>query len=134
MISQAKDRGMAVHPYVLRLNEEISSKSFNGNSTKETLYFVCCLEIDGIFTDYPDQTRLAVELSYVNPTICADICPTKFIKTGDNYIIPRLLNSESNSGYSNILSQSYFMFFIVMMVMIWEPINFIFGKTGKSLE
>ena len=126
MTSQARARGLAVHPYVLRWDSEVSSKSFDRNATKETLFFVCCLEVDGIFTDYTDRTRQAVELAFVDPTRCADICPSKFA------VVPSNMRGIS-AGYSQPSSQSYFMFLIVFIYMLWEPVVAVFGKGGKSL-
>lgn len=73
MLDQARTRKMVVHPYTLKSDSEM-----NGNSSAEALFFVCCLEIDGIFTDYADRTRIAVAQTSANPFICADICPEKF--------------------------------------------------------
>jgi glycerophosphoryl diester phosphodiesterase len=77
MIDQARTRKMVVHPYVLKSDSEMK-----GNSSSETLFFVCCLEIDGIFTDYADRTRVAVAQTSANPLICANICPEKFQLVG----------------------------------------------------
>lgn len=73
MALQATERKLVVHPYVIKSDVEMS-----GNSTRENLFFICCLEFDGIFTDYTDRTKLAVELTYHNPSICENICPEKF--------------------------------------------------------
>ena len=42
------------------------------------MYFVCCLEVQGIFTEFPDQTRLAIESSHNDAKICSSLCPSKF--------------------------------------------------------
>lgn len=73
MLDQARTRELVVHPYALKSDAEMK-----GNSSAEALFFVCCLEIDGIFTDYVDRTRVAVAQTSANPFICANICPEKF--------------------------------------------------------
>lgn len=80
MIEQATSRNLVVHPYALKSNEEMTSinSRYSGNSTIETLFFVCCLNVHGIFTDYTDRTKTAVDLTSHNPHICSDICPSKF--------------------------------------------------------
>ena len=81
MIDQARTRKLVVHPYVLKSDSEMK-----GSSSAETLFFVCCLEVDGIFTDYTDRTLLAVMQTSANPFICASICPEKFPSaTADPY-------------------------------------------------
>jgi glycerophosphoryl diester phosphodiesterase len=73
MALQATERNLVLHPYVIKSDEEM-----RGNSTRENLFFICCLGVDGIFTDYTDRTRVAVELTYHDPSICKTICPEKF--------------------------------------------------------
>ena len=73
MIHQATTRGMVVHPYVLKSDSET-----HRNSTEETIYFLCCLEVSGIFTDYTDRTSQIAELTLRDPSLCINICPTKF--------------------------------------------------------
>jgi hypothetical protein len=60
------------------------SERFNGNSSAETYYLICCLEVDGLFTDFPDETYQISVLTFKNPSICSDICPPKFISINKN--------------------------------------------------
>ena len=78
MMTQAAERNLVVHPWQLQTESKFVSKRFEGNSVHESLYFVCCLETQGIFTEFPDQTRLAIESSHNDAKLCALLCPTKF--------------------------------------------------------
>ena len=81
MITQAAERNLVVHPWQLQSETRFVSKRFEGNAVHESLYFVCCLEMQGIFTEFPDQTRLAIESSHNDAKLCTLLCPTKFPNT-----------------------------------------------------
>ena len=101
MMDQATERKLIVHPYVLRADQEMMAASrFLGNSTRETYFFTCCLNIDGIFSDYSDRTRQAVEATYRDPNICADICPSKFMEKENKGKGPKSAFFSSNDRVS----------------------------------
>ena len=85
MMLQATSRGMVVHPYVIKSDSEIQR-----NSTEETLYFLCCLEVSGIFTDYTDRTSQLAELTLRDPFVCRSICPSKLFPRSTVGIDPDL--------------------------------------------
>jgi glycerophosphoryl diester phosphodiesterase len=49
------------HPWTLRADQDIGT-IFNGNFAKEQMYFYCCLGTDGMFTEFPDQTREIIDI------------------------------------------------------------------------
>lgn len=110
MINQAKSQDLVVHPYVLKSDNEIvsSPSPYNGNSTKEGLFFICCLDIDGIFTDYTDRTKTIVELTHFNPLICSDICPSKFLNNTTPY-------KQILKNWELSIASYYFIFFLIVL-------------------
>ena len=81
MITQAAERNLVIHPWQLQSETRFVSARFDGNPVHESLYFVCCLETQGIFTEFPDQTIRAIESSHNDAKLCASLCPTKFPNT-----------------------------------------------------
>jgi glycerophosphoryl diester phosphodiesterase len=49
------------HPWTLRADTGIGAK-FKGDFSKEQMYMYCCLGIDGMFTEFPDQTREIIDI------------------------------------------------------------------------
>lgn len=59
-VQWAQERGLKVHPWTFRADRGVLSP-FQGNSEEEETFFFCCLGVDGIFTEFPDQTRAIVD-------------------------------------------------------------------------
>ena len=129
MIDQATHRNLVVHPYALKSDEEMTSfnSRYHGNSTRETLFFVCCLNVHGIFTDYTDRTKAAVDLTFHNPQICSDICPSKFSSS--------LLQIPSSTTHSRIFEKwelstiLYYLLILLVLFYFRTSIKFNFRAT-----
>jgi glycerophosphoryl diester phosphodiesterase len=65
-VDMAHDLGLALHPWTFRADQGVMSQ-FHSNFETEQMYFYCCLGIDGIFSEFPDRTREAVDI-YTNYT------------------------------------------------------------------
>ena len=100
---------------------------YHGNSTRETLFFVCCLNVHGIFTDYTDRTKAAVDLTFHNPQICSDICPSKFSSS--------LLQIPSSTTHSRIFEKwelstiLYYLLILLVLFYFRTSIKFNFRAT-----
>ncbi len=55
-IKMAHDTNLQVYPWTFRADSDIGIR-FNGSFEDEELYYICCLGVDGLFTEFPDRTR-----------------------------------------------------------------------------
>jgi len=55
-IQRIQKANLIIHPYTFRKDVGILTE-FKNDSKVEEIYFLCCLGVDGIFTEFPDQTR-----------------------------------------------------------------------------
>jgi glycerophosphoryl diester phosphodiesterase len=55
-IQRIQKANLIIHPYTFRKDVGILTE-FNNDFKVEEIYFLCCLGVDGIFTEFPDQTR-----------------------------------------------------------------------------
>lgn len=60
LVSKIHAAGLVVHPYTFQADTGILDK-FAGDFAAQELYFYCCLRVDGVFTEFPDQTRETVD-------------------------------------------------------------------------
>jgi glycerophosphoryl diester phosphodiesterase len=60
IVDDAHDLGLVVHPWTFRKDFDVLPQ-FEGDFEAESEYFLCCLGVDGIFTEHPGQTRFLVD-------------------------------------------------------------------------
>mmetsp|Transcript_24584 Transcript_24584/g.24822 ORF Transcript_24584/g.24822 Transcript_24584/m.24822 type:complete len:405 (-) Transcript_24584:78-1292(-) len=76
MINKANDRAVAVHAYTLPAQGIRANISFTCDSDNtfppgsESWYFMCCLGVDGVFIDAPDQAVQIRRLMLSSPFLC----------------------------------------------------------------
>lgn len=70
-VNMAHNANLYIHPWTFRADSDIGLK-FNGSFDDEELFFFCCLGMDGVFTEFPDRTREAIDF-YSNLTVPADV-------------------------------------------------------------
>lgn len=70
-VDMAHNANLRIHPWTFRADSDIGLK-FNGNFQDEELFFFCCLGMDGVFTEFPDRTREAIDF-YSNLTVAANV-------------------------------------------------------------
>jgi len=80
MMDRAHYYNLAVHPWTIREEAQYVDKQFNGSSELESLFFLCCLRVDGIFTEFPDRTRQYMSQALKDPSVCASRCPEPLYK------------------------------------------------------
>jgi len=59
-VQRAKDAGLAMHPWTFRAEAQYVGKQF-ASFAEEQAYFFFCLGVAGIFTEFPDLTRQALQ-------------------------------------------------------------------------
>ncbi len=64
-IQMAHNANLKVYPWTFRADSDIGIQ-FNGSFSDEQLYYICCLSVDGLFTEFPDRTREIIN----NPVNC----------------------------------------------------------------
>lgn len=55
-IQKIQKANIVIHPYTFRKDTGVLP-DFKNDSKLEENYFLCCLGVDGLFTEFPDQTR-----------------------------------------------------------------------------
>eukprot|EP00604_Paraphysomonas_vestita_P001095 CAMPEP_0174818370 /NCGR_PEP_ID=MMETSP1107-20130205/1036_1 /TAXON_ID=36770 /ORGANISM="Paraphysomonas vestita, Strain GFlagA" /LENGTH=324 /DNA_ID=CAMNT_0016030117 /DNA_START=75 /DNA_END=1049 /DNA_ORIENTATION=- len=78
-VQMAKKYNLAIHPYTFRQESIYVSPEFNFDPQVEAAYFYGCLEMDGLFTEFPDHMRETVNEYHVDPQEILTLggCPTK---------------------------------------------------------
>jgi glycerophosphoryl diester phosphodiesterase len=56
-VCNAHELGLKVHPYTFRAESEYVMQEFDGDFQMEQSYFIECLHVDGLFTEFADRTR-----------------------------------------------------------------------------
>jgi glycerophosphoryl diester phosphodiesterase len=60
----AYNANLHVYPWTFRADADIGAQ-FNNSFEDEELYFICCLRVDGLFTEFPDKTRETINNLHV---------------------------------------------------------------------
>lgn len=60
-INIIRNYNLYIHPWTFRADSGILLK-FHGNFYLEQMYFLCCLGMDGLFTEFPDRTRETINI------------------------------------------------------------------------
>jgi glycerophosphoryl diester phosphodiesterase len=63
IVSNAHALGLFLHPWTFRADSGIIS-SFNNDFEDEEYYFLSCLGMDGVFSEFPDRTRETIDLTF----------------------------------------------------------------------
>ena len=61
-IQMAHNANLQVYPWTFRADSDIGPQ-FNNSFEDEELYYICCLGVDGLFTEFPDRTRETINNS-----------------------------------------------------------------------
>jgi glycerophosphoryl diester phosphodiesterase len=66
--------GLAVHPWTFKVDSV--GDAFDGNAKAEEDFYICCLGIDGFFTEFADRSRENIDdyLSYEHGADCSIDC------------------------------------------------------------
>lgn len=59
-MKMAHDLGLYVHPWTFRADYKIAPK-FGDNFEQEEMYYICCLQVDAFFSEFPDRSRESVD-------------------------------------------------------------------------
>jgi glycerophosphoryl diester phosphodiesterase len=65
---------LIIHPWTFRADGWIE-KQFQLDFQKEQMFFYCCLGVDGLFTEFPDQTRDVIDVMKVHQRQFPGECP-----------------------------------------------------------
>jgi hypothetical protein len=75
-VNRAHDLGLRLHPWTFRAEPQYIPPIFNGSQELEYDYFLCCLAVDAVFTEFPDQARQQVAVLHgASPKDCYSMCP-----------------------------------------------------------
>src|SRR5690606_10574747 len=75
-VERAHGYGLRLHPWTFRAENKYIPAKFNGSQILEYDYFFCCLSIDGVFSEFPDQARQQIAvLQGKSPQDCYTMCP-----------------------------------------------------------
>ena len=94
LISLCHSLGMVVHPWTFRADSGILPK-FNDSFEAETAYFYECLQVDGLFTEFPDMTRETVNNIIAGQYMYAEECKGTTSSISNS-------NSECDWTYSDV--------------------------------
>lgn len=61
IIEKLHESNIILHPYTFRADHALLP-IFNNDFKIEEIYFYCCLGMDGLFTEFPDQSRESIAL------------------------------------------------------------------------
>jgi len=61
LLQSVREYPLVLHPWTFRADSGIEKK-FHNNFNTELLYFYCCLGMDGLFSEFPDRSREAIDL------------------------------------------------------------------------
>ena len=77
-VDLAHSFNLKLHPWTFRADSGIGEQFFN-NFYAEEEYYICCLKMDGLFTEFPDKTKAIIDnyLSYENSTFSSTPCNIK---------------------------------------------------------
>lgn len=74
MRSWAKARNLYVVPWSFQLEEQYIPLQFNGSATNELHFFYGCLEVEGVFHEFPDHAREVVDACNNLEGHCVNMC------------------------------------------------------------
>lgn len=60
-VALAKSIGLTLHPWTFRAEQQYIGTKFNASFEAEQTYFLCCLEVGALFTEFPDLTREVIQ-------------------------------------------------------------------------
>jgi len=60
-VQAAVHAGLLMHPWTFRAEAQYVGPKFSGSFADEQAYFFCCLGVAGVFSEFPDLTRQAVQ-------------------------------------------------------------------------
>jgi hypothetical protein len=60
-VHRIQKANLIIHPYTFRKDVGVLPE-FKNDFKVEEIYFLCCLGVDGLFTEFPDQTREIVTM------------------------------------------------------------------------
>lgn len=66
IVENYQNHGLAVHPWTFRADQDILPV-FGTNFAAEEMYFIACLQVDALFSEFPDRTRQTID-AYNNVT------------------------------------------------------------------
>lgn len=74
-VEMAHEAGLKLHPWTFRLDSGVGTQ-FRGDFRAEQEYYLCCLKMDALFTEFPDRTREVIDsyLTYENSSECSTSC------------------------------------------------------------
>ena len=74
-VQMAHDIGLFLHPWTFRMDSGVGIQ-FNGDFRSEQEYYICCLKMDALFTEFTDRTREVIDSynSYEQQTYCSVSC------------------------------------------------------------
>ena len=60
-VAEAHAADLVLHPWTFRAEAQYIGKKFNSDFELENTYYLCCLGIDGLFSEFPDRSREVVD-------------------------------------------------------------------------
>lgn len=61
MVEGAHGVNLSLHPWTFRAEPQYIGKKFNSDFELEQVYYLCCLGMDGLFSEFPDRSREVVD-------------------------------------------------------------------------